>query len=148
MFSCSLGRRGPSLTLSELWVHRTLRFKSLMVHRFWADRCTPPTTSWEVSRSCTTMASHTPPCRTTLRASSPSSSGSPTCQRFGGMLDVGMLLTSLSPTDHRGCRVLIEQTLAGACSDDNRPSRQGDRVHPLKGAVRPSLDAGWETPPR
>ena len=67
---------------------KSWKFESLLVYRFWAERSTPPTTSWEESRSCTTMEWLTPRCPMTLRASSPSCSGSPTCQRFGWICEV------------------------------------------------------------
>lgn len=54
--------------------------------RCWVERSTLQTTSWEGSRSCTTTEWRTPPCQMTTRASSPSCSGSPTCQRLVGCI--------------------------------------------------------------
>lgn len=73
---------GTQMMASKCNLTSAKEMSSLYLHRFWAERSTLQTTSWEESRLCTITESLTPPCQMTLTASSQSSSGSPTCRRF------------------------------------------------------------------
>lgn len=75
--------------------------KSLFLCRFWAEKSILPTTSWEESRSCTIMESLTQLCQMILRASSPSSSGSPICRRFVYLSEYAIKLPKKCSTDHQ-----------------------------------------------
>lgn len=142
---------GNSLKNPLLW-----SLNSLYLYRFWAERSTLPTTSWEESRLCTIMESHTPLCQMTLKASSLSCSGSLTCQRFSWMFEVlysiksrSIVYTVTEPilqiTNQTGASLLTEQTLPCAHYRNYRSSRQRDRIHSYQSTVWSSLDAGWQT---
>lgn len=111
--------------------------------RFWAEKFILPTTSWVGSKSCTIMESHTPQCQMTLRASSPSSSGSPTCRRFV------RIVALLNHTNSWSISFLLaEQAVPCSRYTDHRSRGQRDRIYSYKSSIWPPLDACRETSPQ